>query len=203
MKSTKVATTCHIARLVDKQGPRPSVRNQAEVEKLASGTNSTHQTENICAETRAHNSTQPEEPSRRQNERVRKKWTRDEYKEVMKAYYKACEIPNVPSVTAETYNQWRKEHPRIRPNMDANKLANVRRDIVNRKRLSEVELEDMKSQVVLQFRLQAYRDQDQNPEQDDQPRDYVVHIDERAEMPVEQEQDREHNNENTQVEVLK
>lgn len=77
----------------------------------------------------------------------RQKWTRDEYKSVMKAYYQAIERPTETSNTKETYRLWRIENPETRPNMDENKLANVRRDIVNRKRLSEAELEELRQNV--------------------------------------------------------
>ena len=35
----------------------------------------------------------------------------------------------------------------VRPNIDANRLANVRRDILKNKRLSDAELETIKSQI--------------------------------------------------------
>ena len=51
----------------------------------------------------------------------------------MEVYFKALAKPNA-SVTTDAYNIWRIQNPTKRPNMDANKLANTRRDIMNKKK---------------------------------------------------------------------
>ena len=49
--------------------------------------------------------------------------------------------------TKYTYQLWREMNTDVRPNIDAKKLANVRRDIVKNKRLSDSELEAIKSRI--------------------------------------------------------
>lgn len=69
------------------------------------------------------------------NKTKRQKWTREEYKSVITAYYQAIEHPTESSNTKETYKIWRTNNPTIRLYMNENKLANVRRDIINKKRI--------------------------------------------------------------------
>ena len=54
----------------------------------------------------------------------------------MEAFYAASLNP----ITQGTYDIWRANNPTKRLNLNASKLANVRRDIVNRERLTKVEL---------------------------------------------------------------
>ena len=137
----------HIGRRTGKQGPRPSAGNQAEVEKYATGTNSAHQAnEDHHAEDTPHRGPQNVPTKNRQRER-RNKWTREEYMEVMEAYFKALSKPNA-SVTTDAYNIWRTQNPNKRPNMDPNKLANTRRDIINKKRLTDMEIQAIKDKVI-------------------------------------------------------
>ena len=135
-----------IGRRAGKQGPRPSVGNQAEVEKYATGTNSAQQAdEDYHAEDIPHRGPQNAPTVNRQRE-TRSKWTREEYMEVMEAYFKALAKPKA-SVTTDAYNIWRIQNPTKRPNMDANKLANTRRDIMNKKRLTDMEIQAIKDKV--------------------------------------------------------
>ena len=136
-----------IGRRAGKQGPRPSAGNQAEVEKYATGTNSAHQAnEDHHAEDTPHRGPQNAPTKNRQRER-RNKWTREEYMEVMEAYFKALSKPNA-SVTTDAYNIWRTQNPNKRQNMDPNKLANTRRDIINKKRLTDMEIQAIKDKVI-------------------------------------------------------
>lgn len=76
-----------IGRHEGRQGPRPSVGNQAEVEKFVTGTNSTQQAnEDHHGEDIPHRGPAPSENRRKP---TRTKWSREEYKEVMEAHYKA------------------------------------------------------------------------------------------------------------------
>ena len=115
--------SCRIGRRADKQGPRSPVGDQAGIEKYATGTNSTqnaledHHTEDIPHVAPPQNSTKAS----------RQKWSREEYKEVMEAFYTASLNPKI-SVIQGTYDIWRASNPTNRMNLDANKLANVRRD---------------------------------------------------------------------------
>ena len=59
---------------------------------------------------------------------------------VMRAYYEAKHHPKGKSCTKEAYSICRNENKNIRPSIDANKLANVRRDILKNKRHSENQL---------------------------------------------------------------
>ena len=52
----------------------------------------------------------------------------------MSAFYQALNEPKNNN-TKHTYEIWRREVGEHRPYIDANKVANVRRDIMNKKRL--------------------------------------------------------------------
>jgi len=66
--------------------------------------------------------------------------------EVMEAYFKALAKPNA-SVTTDAYNIWRTQNPTKRPDMDANKLENTRRDIMSKKRLTDMEIQAITDKV--------------------------------------------------------
>ena len=66
---------------------------------------------------------------------------------MVETYYLASLNPSQTTTTIAAYNIWRKRHPSLRENIDANKLANVRRDIFKNKRLTEFELEVIKEKV--------------------------------------------------------
>ena len=65
----------------------------------------------------------------------------------MEAFYKATNNPSETTTTKAAYNIWRLQNLTARPNLDANKLANVRRDIIKSKRLTEMELETIRANV--------------------------------------------------------
>ena len=64
----------------------------------------------------------------------------EEYIEIMEAYYYAKYHPSDESNTKQTYKIWREKNLNNRQYVDANKLANVRRQIVRDKRLTDIEL---------------------------------------------------------------
>ena len=147
MKSRTRNNSCRIGRPADQQRPRPPAGNQAGIEKSATGTNSTHEVlEDIHNEENPHRgplATSTVNPSKV----TRQKWTREEYKQVMEAFYKATNNPSETTTTKAAYNIWRLQNPTARPNLDANKLANVRRNIIKSKRLIEMELETIRANV--------------------------------------------------------
>ena len=65
----------------------------------------------------------PSPKKKQKPERI--KWTREEYKQVMSAFYQALNGPKNNN-TKRTYEIWRKEVGENRPYIDANKLANAR-----------------------------------------------------------------------------
>ena len=71
----------------------------------------------------------------------------------MTAFYQALNEPKNNN-TKRTYEIWRKEVGKHRPYIDANKLANVRQDIINKKRLTEAEIEDIKKTVRKQIKTE-------------------------------------------------
>ena len=135
--------TYHIGRRVGNQGPRPSVSNQAEVEKYTSGRNSSQDDlsgHSERSETNLNSAVQTPE-SIHVKEKIKKvRWTRDEYKEVIYSFYLALEQPSQVSSTERTYLIWRSRNPEIRLDMNSNKLANVRRYILNNNRLTNAEI---------------------------------------------------------------
>ena len=100
---TRSQNSCCEGRRPDKSGPPPSVRNQAEVEKCASGTKlpkdslKGHQN---CVKANSA----PSETSKSSNKYGLKiqKWTREEYREIMEAYYYAKYHPSDESNTKQT-----------------------------------------------------------------------------------------------------
>ena len=85
--------TYRIGRRAGKQGPRPSVGNQAEVEKSATGTNSPHHASEDFHTENNPQSGPHETPSHNPCKASRQKWSRREYKEVIEAFYAASLNP--------------------------------------------------------------------------------------------------------------
>ena len=65
----------------------------------------------------------------------------------MEAYYTSTIRPSETNTTVETYNIWRRQNPTKRTYLNANKLANVRRHIIKNKRLTDIELGEIKVRV--------------------------------------------------------
>ena len=144
---TRSQTTCCIGRRVDKSGPRPSVRNQAEVEKYATGTNSSPKYPSE-PQNRENSSLGPLDPPSHKNISKAKRitWTREEYKEAMLTFHQALkELKD--NATQQTYELWRQKVGEHRSYIDASKLANVRRDIMKKKRLTAAEIEEIKMKI--------------------------------------------------------
>ena len=141
---TRSKKPCCIDRRAVEKGSRPSVANQAEVEKLDTsvGTSPTEpltgtqnrKTSNLCP---------AEKPSQQKQSKVkstRSKWTREDYKTVITSFYEALDKPT-NNITQQTYDIWRKKvGPEYKKYIDSNKLGNVRRDILRSNRLTDAEL---------------------------------------------------------------
>ena len=85
-------------------------------------------------------------PTKKKGKDKRQKWSREDYKEVMYAFYMSLEKPS-GSHTENTFSIW-KSHNHVSMNLNGNKSANVRRDIMNNKRLADVELREIKEKVI-------------------------------------------------------
>ena len=140
---TDTNITNRIGRHPAKEGPRSPVRNQTGLEKSVTGTNSPGN--NV-------EDTHPEDTSnsgslhhRNPNSKItRQKWSREEYIDVIEAYYDATTNPTATSTSEAAYAIWREKHQNERLNMDAKKLSNMRRYIIKSGKLSSPELELIK-----------------------------------------------------------
>ena len=65
----------------------------------------------------------------------------------MHAFYMSLEKPS-GNHTENTFSKWRSRNHNVRINLNGNKLANLRRDIMNNKRMRDVELRDIKEKVI-------------------------------------------------------
>ena len=127
--------------------------NQAENVSVASGTTS----RNSQMDESQENIDEPDAPSlptvtvsKPCKRTVRKTWTREEYCHVMWCYYYCSLDPSTKTgIVKATFDLWTSKYPGEQPNdqFDANKLANVRRFIVKQKKLSDVELDNIKIEV--------------------------------------------------------
>ena len=84
---------------------------------------------------------------------TRQKWTREDYIEVMFCYYKAKADPS-EGVTKDTYKIWRGRNPNQRPNLTDNALMNQRRFIEKQKKLTGIEIDEIKQRVEGELNVQ-------------------------------------------------
>ena len=104
MKSRTRNNSCRIGRPADQQGPRRPAGNQAGIEKSTTGTNSAHEVlEDIHNEDNPHRGPLAT-PNVNPSKGARQKWTREEYKQVMEAFYKATINPSETNTTKAVYN---------------------------------------------------------------------------------------------------
>ena len=112
--------------------------NQARLEKYASATNLPRyslQGQQNCV--KANSEYSEASNSSNQKDLKRKKWTWEEYKEIMEAYYYAKYHPSNESNIKQTYTLWMKKNLNNRQYIDTNKLANVRRQILKEKKITD------------------------------------------------------------------
>ena len=123
------------------------MRNQAEVEKYVTGTNSSseHSSEPQNGE---NPNLEPLHPPSRKNisEAKRIKRTCEEDKEVMTAFYQALKETK-DKTTKQIYEVWRQNVGEHRSYIDGNKVANVRKDIMKKNRLTVAEIEEIKTKI--------------------------------------------------------
>ena len=65
----------------------------------------------------------------------------------MYAFYMFLE-KRAGSHTENTFSIWRSRNHNVRMNLNRNKFANVQRDIMNKKRLTDIELRETKEKVI-------------------------------------------------------
>ena len=77
----------------------------------------------------------------------RTRWSKEEYKTVLRAFYTAQKNP-ITNLTEQTFIEWGKVVGNdVRENIDSNKLANVRCDIIRNKRLTDAEIDQIRTQI--------------------------------------------------------
>lgn len=151
MKTSKISY--RIGGPPGQQAPRSSVGNQAEGEKLATGTKV------LTADETNHNEETQQGTHSAQNQQSahvkekRQKWSKDEYADVIEAFYEAETMGT--NIIQTTYDIWRKKFPTVRPNMDANKLSATRRFIINTKKLTATELDKLRMKVRIKQRIET------------------------------------------------
>ncbi|XP_063588611.1 uncharacterized protein LOC134765758 [Penaeus indicus] len=136
-----------LVRRAGQQGTRPSGGNQPEVEKYASGTSSSeddlpgNQNQDIP-------NPEPVVIPPKQPKAKRTRWTKEEYKTVLRAFYTAQKHPTT-NLTAQSFTEWRKiVGNEVRENFNPNKLANVQRDIIKNKRLTDAEIDQIRASIL-------------------------------------------------------
>ena len=136
-------TSYRIGRLAGYQGSRLSESNQAE--DVVDGSNSCRNGLLVNQNRDIPSPELPERPPRNEAMRKRNKWTHQEYKEVLAAYFTAINNPD-SNTTNQTYNIWRDlTGPHHHENMDANKLGAVRRYAM--KKLTAAEIDEIKDSI--------------------------------------------------------
>lgn len=85
----------------------------------------------------------------------RQQWTTEQYKDVMWCFYYADSTKIEGGTVKGTYSIWRRRNPDIFPNMNPNTLANQRRFIVDKKKLTDVELQQIKETVKRELQAEA------------------------------------------------
>ena len=139
--TTNISIQCRIGRLADKQGSR--LQGQLEAEKSITETNS-FSDDQIAPQNRNSNPGPSELSSNTCQSEKRLRWSREEYKDVVKAYFMALKTPT-KKMLAQTYDIWRnKVGNDTHPNVNANTLGNLRRYILKNNRLTTAEIEEIK-----------------------------------------------------------
>ena len=69
----------------------------------------------------------------------------------------ALEKPSEGKCIQRTYNIWRARNGDVRPYLDANKLANVQRDVIRNQRLSEAEIRSIRESVKVEVNAERER----------------------------------------------
>ena len=136
-----------LVRCAGQQGTRSPGRSQPGIKKCVTGINSS---EDDLPGNQNQDITNPEPvviPPNKHPKAKRTRWTKEEYKTVLRAFYIAQKTP-ITNLTERTFIEWRKVVGNdVRENIDSNKLANVRRDIIRNKRLTDAEIDQIRTQI--------------------------------------------------------
>ena len=139
--------SCRLVRCAGQQGTRSPGRNQPGIEKRATGINSS---EDDLPGNQNQDIPNPEPvviPPNKPLKAKRTRWTKEEYKTVLRAFYTAQKNP-ITNLTEQTFTEWRKVIGNdVSENIDSNKLANVRRDIIRNKRLTDADIDQIRTQI--------------------------------------------------------
>eukprot|EP00794_Sanderia_malayensis_P013025 gene13025-14363_t len=133
-----------IARRAVHQEARPSGPDSPEVEKYATESDSS---QGDLPGNQNQDIPNPE-PAVITNKKAKtNKWSNEDYRNVLRAFFTA-QLRPMGNVTQDTYENWRKiVGPEFRTNIDAGKLGNVRRDIINSKRLTDAQIEQVRIEI--------------------------------------------------------
>ncbi|XP_042889217.1 uncharacterized protein LOC122264411 [Penaeus japonicus] len=138
-----------IARRAVHQGARPSGPDSPEVEKYATESDSS---QDDLPGNQNQDITNPEPAVITNQKAKRNKWSIEDYRSVLRAFFTA-QLRPMGNVTQDTYENWREiVGPEFRTNIDAGKLGNVRRDIINNKRLTDAQIEQVRIEIAEQPR---------------------------------------------------
>ena len=86
-------------------------------------------------------------PKTKREKDKRQKWFSGDHKKVMHAFYMSLEKP-AGRHTENTFKIWRSRNHNIRMTLNGSKVADVRGDSLNKKRLTDFELRDIKKKVI-------------------------------------------------------
>ena len=149
MNNSNKSLSCRIARRADQQGARPPTRNQAGVEKSTTGTTSPN---NYLAGNLTENFSQQgppdaEDTSRSNKKASRQQWTREEYIQVTTAFHEAKLTPVEAQIQSRHINYGERNTRKADQRWMLYKLANVRRDIIKKKRLEDTTLQQLQNDI--------------------------------------------------------
>ena len=147
---TRIQNTYHIVRRVGKQGTRPPREsNQPGVKKCTTGSAASLEKHSDGNQTQGDLPAGPSRvtPTTKKEKEKRQKWSRDDYKEVMHAFYMSLEKP-AGSHSENTFKIRRSCNHNVKMNLNGNIFANVQRDIINKKRLTDFELKKIKEKAI-------------------------------------------------------
>ena len=136
-----------LVRRAGQQGMCPPGRNQPGIERCATEINSS---EHDLPGAQDQDIPNPEPvviPPNKPPKAKRTRWTKEEYKTVLRAFYTAPKNP-ITNLTEHTFIEWRKVVGNdVRENIDYHKIANVRREIIRNKRLTDAEIDQIRTQI--------------------------------------------------------
>jgi len=85
----------------------------------------------------------------------KQQWTTEQYRELMWCFYYAQTTNIADGVVKGTYNIWRKRNPDIFLHINQNTLSNQRRFIMSRKKLTDIEIQQIQKDIKQTFQTEA------------------------------------------------